>query len=548
MAVFDRIRGWFNRAPSQKESGRTMFRLMTDAGVPVDHDSALTMSAVWACVRVVSQTLGVLNMHVYQSTPGGGKRRREDLRVDQMLRRRPNDQMTAMTFKEVMTAHMLTWGNGYAEIERDLAGRPVNLWPLLPDRTRPVLAENGDVYYEHSIFQGGDRYYLPGKDVFHLKGFGFDGLQGYDVIAYASRSIGAGIAAETFGSSYFGNGTHLSGGLFHPKRLSKEARQGIREEFEKAYQGPRKAFRMGVFEEGVDWKPFGLSPEASQFIETRQFSVEEVARWFGVPLHKIGHLLRSTNNNIEHQGIEYVVDTVLPIAVRWEQEADAKLLTTGLRNDHYCKLNVATLMRGDMKSRYDAYKIGREWGWLNANQICELEDLDPIGEIGDVYLVPLNFQNAEALLDPPEPPAPQPSAAPSETSEEPEDAEDDPAPAAAPKRAARVALADAAGRGLRRFRHAWAEGAKRVSITDDVVPTMAAKFAGDLEPPAAVMWALLGGEQKTLAPVLNSVAATVIEDFRARLEANDLTFLEPAGLDRIVDRVVDALVMLRSAQ
>lgn len=404
-----------NLLKREQRSTRTLGSNMTPAGVRVDHDVAMTYHAVWAAVRCIAETVGVLNMHVFQMQSNGGTKRRSDLQLDRLLRRRPNPWMSAMTFREVLTAHALTWGNGYAEIEWDNADRPIGLWPLAPDRIRPVIDREGVLWYEYHA-NSGDRYYIEKESIFHLKGFGFDGMIGYDVISYFVDTIGHALAVEKFSSSYFGNGTHLSGGLFSKRRLSAEARNSLREEFVAAYSGPRKAFRMGVFEEGLEWKPFGLSPEASKLIESRQISVEDVARIFRVPLHKIGHLLRATNNNIEHQGIEYVVDTILPWATRWEQEADSKLLSKAMQKDHYTKLNVATLMRGDMKSRYEAYKIGREWGWLNANQIAELEDLEPIGEAGDIYIVPLNYQSLDTLLNPPEPQEPSPPAAPSPAS------------------------------------------------------------------------------------------------------------------------------------
>lgn len=393
----------FNRMKqSPVAATRALGVTMTPAGIRMDHDIALTYHAVWAAVRCIAETLGVLNMHVFQNLPNGGTKRRSDLKLDALLRRAPNKFMSAMTFREILVGHALTWGNGYAEIEWDQAQRPIALWPILPHQMRPVIIDD-ELFYEFRSSKG-EVYYVERDSIFHLKGFGFDGLMGYDVISYFANTIGHAIAVETFSSSYFGNGTHLSGGLFAKRRLSAEARNSLREEFVAAYSGPRKAFRMGVFEEGLEWKPFGLSPEASKLIESRQVSVEDVARIFRVPQHKIGHLLRSTNNNIEHQGIEYVVDTILPWATRIEQEADTKLLSKALQRDHYTKLNVATLMRGDMKSRYEAYKIGREWGWLNANQIAELEDMNPIGEAGDVYIVPLNYQSIDALLLPPEPP------------------------------------------------------------------------------------------------------------------------------------------------
>lgn len=501
----------------QRHPTRMLGTNMTPAGIRVDHDVALTYHAVWACVRCIAETIGVLNMHVFQNQANGGTRRRSDLMLDKILRRAPNAYMSAMTLREVMTGHALTRGNAYAEIEWDMADRPVALWPIPPDQMRPVVDANGELWYEYRA-NNGDRFYIEKESIFHLKGFGFDGLVGYDVISYFADVIGHALAVEKFSSSYFGNGTHLSGGLFSKRRLSAEARNSLREEFIAAYSGPRKAFRMGVFEEGMEWKPFGLSPEASKLIESRQIGVEDVARIFRVPLHKIGYLLRATNNNIEHQGIEYVVDTILPWATRWEQEADAKLLSKALQRDHYTKLNVATLMRGDMKSRYEAYRIGREWGWLNANQIAELEDLEPIGPNGDIYIVPLNYQSLDTLANPPEPEPPPsaPSPEPASSGEAREPSND------AVLKTVRRNIVTALGLVYRRETATMKEAYKADDVNKalDTFVSSHYEYAKDkLTPYISIMWAALvghdhGGFRSTLNAWCSELAKSRCQLYR----------------------------------
>jgi hypothetical protein len=244
-----------------------------------------------------------------------------------------------------------------------------------------------------------------------------------------ARSIGQGIAAEQYAGAFFGNGAHLSGALFHPGNLSKDGKESLRQEFDSVYRGSSNAFRMAVFEEGMEWKQFSTTPEAAQMIQTRKFSVTDIARWFRVPPHMLADLEKATFSNIEQQALEFVTHTLLPWVTRWEQECDLKLVKPGEVNVGFHKMNLSTLLRGDLKSRFESYKVGREWGWLSANDVREFEDMDPLADdIGDVYVVPLNFQRAEALAEMPEP---EPEPEPPPALPNPEGAEPVPAQAAA---------------------------------------------------------------------------------------------------------------------
>ena len=371
------------------------------AGVWVDHDEALTMSAIWGCANVIAQDIGVVNWHVLQEELStGNKTRRRDVQVAPLLRHQPNDEMSAQTFKEALTVHCLFFGNAYAEIQRDRAGQPYALWPMLPDRTKPARnPADGKLYY--LTYVDGEWWPIPAADVFHLRGLGFNGLVGYDVISYMAGTIGTGIAAQTYSANFFGNGTHMSGGLFSKKKLSPEARDHLREEFEKVYRGPGNAFKMAVYEEDMEWKSFSVSPEAARVIETRKHEVREVCRWFRVKPHKIGDLEDATYSNIEQESEDHIGDTILPWAVRWEMEGNRKLLTDAQKKTLFTtKMNVNALKRGDLKSQSEAFQMGREWGWLSANDVRRMLDMNEIGAVGDVYLVPLNFQNAEDMLLP----------------------------------------------------------------------------------------------------------------------------------------------------
>ena len=371
-------------------------------GIHVDHDIAMTFGAVFAAVKVISESLGVLGMHRFNRTREGGKERLDNHPATRVLNRQWNPYMSAQTGKEVASTHALLYGNGYAEIVRDAAGRLYQLWPLLPDRMLPQFID-GELIYRYLV-RSGEYVDLRADQVLHIKGLGFDGVCGYDVVTYMSRTIGHGIAAEQYAGGFFGNGAHLSGALFHPGELGKEAKEKLRAEFNSVYRGSHNAFRMAVFEEGLEWKSFATTPEAAQMIQTRKFSVTDIARWFRVPPHMLADLEKATFSNIEQQALEFVVHTLLPWVVRWEQEADLKLVQPGEAAVGFHKMNISTLLRGDQKSRFESYKVGREWGWLSADDIREYEDMDPLGgPVGNMYILPLNFQRAEDLAAGPPP-------------------------------------------------------------------------------------------------------------------------------------------------
>lgn len=394
---------------------RIMLGTRGTSGIYVDHNVAMTFGAVFAAVKVISESIGVLGMHRFNRQKDGGKERMDTHPATQVLNRQWNPLMVAQTGREVTTAHALLYGNGYSEIVLDAAGRLSQLWPLLPDRMLPQFVE-GELVYRYLV-RSGEYVDLRPDQVLHIKGLGFDGVGGYDVVTYMSRSIGQGIAAEQYAGAFFGNGAHLSGALFHPSNLSKDGKESLRQEFQSVYQGSSNAFRMAVFEEGMEWKQFSTTPEAAQMIQSRKFSVTDIARWFRVPPHMLADLEKATFSNIEQQALEFVTHTLLPWVTRWEQECDLKLIKPAEANVGFHKLNLSTLLRGDLKSRYESYKVGREWGWLSANDIREFEDMDPLAaDIGEIYIVPLNYQRSEALAEipgpEPEPSEPSPSGEP----------------------------------------------------------------------------------------------------------------------------------------
>jgi HK97 family phage portal protein len=311
----------------------------------------------------------------------------------------PNIEMSAMSWREAMIGHALVWGNGYSEIQRNGAGRPIGLWPLPPDCVTPRRdPDSNELYYDVSV-TGRAPVDIPARNIFHLHGLGFDGTMGYSVVQIARQSIGLGLATERFGSAFFGNGAHGSGVLTHPGALSDTAKSNIRDSLRSDQAGPDGAFFPYILEEGMKWERIGIPPEDAQFLETRKLQVVEICRWFGVKPHMIADLERATYDNIEHQGIEAVVYTFMPWGVRLEQEANRKLLAPELSRTHFTKLKFDALLRGDVKSRFEAYKIGREWGWMSADDIRALEDMNPLPNgMGAIYLVPLNYTTVDGLL------------------------------------------------------------------------------------------------------------------------------------------------------
>jgi HK97 family phage portal protein len=362
------------------------------SGERISEANALQISAVWACVRAISEGTSSLPLNVYRKSDDGGKEKLSRHPVQQLLNN-PNPDMTSMVFRETVMAHTLMWGNGYSEIVRNGSGRPVQLWPIDPARVIPKRTDSGVLYYQVTNETGGSVDVNP-MSMLHIPGLGYDGVTGYSVIRMAREGLGLTSAAEKFGAALFGNGAVAGGILEHPDKLGDEAHAHLLASM-KGRTGAGNAHKTMILEEGMQWKNTSIPPDDAQFLETRKFQIEEIARWFHVPPHKIGHLEKSTNNNIEHQSIEWVVDTIRPWLVRTEQEINRKLFMPSER-DLFAEHKVDALLRGDIKGRYEAYQIGRNTGFLSANDIRSLENMNPI-EDGDIYLVPLNMTTPDKI-------------------------------------------------------------------------------------------------------------------------------------------------------
>lgn len=397
MGLLSRIRDiWALRRtaePRYPDERRVPYSGRSLAGVSVTPDNAVTVPAVWACVRYLSQTVAVLPWRVMKETDKG-KVLAPSSQIDWLLRKRPNPEWSAFQFRETLTHWALVWGNGYAEIERDSVGRPIALWPIQPWRVCVERNEDGSLVYEVSNGTK-EKTFLDPMDVFHVRGFGH-GPVGVNVMEYAAESIGWARAAQLFGAAFFGNNMGFGGIVSVEGGLTPAGKTAFENELNQKFSGPRKAWRWFVGDRKIELQPFGVEPNKGQFIETNQHLVEEVCRWFGVPPHKVAHLLRSTFNNIEHQAIEVVQDSIVPWVKRFEEEADYKLFGAQNRQGFYTKMNLNALLRGDAKSRGEYYQMLRLAGALNANEIRELEDMNPQeGTGGDLYLV----QSQQVPLD-----------------------------------------------------------------------------------------------------------------------------------------------------
>lgn len=406
----------------QKPASRPFtFFPRTQAGIFVDEETALKYSAVWSAVRIISETMASLPWSHLKNRPNGGKEKLSDSNVSHVLGKMTNPETCAFTFRETIVAHGLLWGNGYAEIERDLRGKLKALWIIPPNRVNVTRDEDNNLVYEIVNIDQPNTV-LPANRIFHLKGLGYDGLVGYSVIALAAQSIGLGLATEQYGASFFGSGSIPGGVLTHPGKLSDPAKDNLRDAWNKHHRGANKGGAIAVLEEGLKYESLGIPPDDAQFLETRKFQVAEIARWFRVPPHKIGDLENATFSNIWQQNIQFVTDAVVPWALRLEQEADAKLLSANRVSGTFTKLNVNGLLRGDTASRFDAYTKGRQWGWLSADDVREFEDMNPLpnGE-GKIYLVPMNMTTPEKMLEPDPEPVPPALPEPEENEEEQEE-------------------------------------------------------------------------------------------------------------------------------
>jgi HK97 family phage portal protein len=408
-------------------TARVVYRLKTSAGVIITADTSLTIAAVWACIRFLSQSVAGLPWEVRVKVGEGMSSEWKPKHPVQRILRRPSPEWSSFQFRETLLSWALRKGNGYAEIERDIIGRPVALWPIHPDRVEVMRDETGRLFYKVDNGTDGPTL-LDMMDMFHVRGFG-EGPVGVNVMAYAAESLGWAKAAQLFGAGFFGNGAVPAGVVTMKRALTPAGLDELERTFATKYGGPSNANKTAFLDAEMEYKAIGTDPDKSQFIETNKYLLDEVCRWFGVPPHKIYNLERATFSNIEHLAIEVVTDSLKPWAERFEDEADYKLFGVENRQGFYTSLNFNGLLRGDTTSRMKYARDMREIGALNANEIREIEDLAPIPEAdgGDKYTINNGYTTLEMVGEQPVAPTPAPGTPPGEPAPD-EDEPDDPVP------------------------------------------------------------------------------------------------------------------------
>ena len=380
------------------------------SGKTVTERSAMQMTAVYSCVRILAEAIAGLPLHLYTYKEDGGKEKAIGHPLYLLLHDEPNPEMSSFVFRETLMTHLLLWGNAYAQIIRNGKGEVVALYPLMPNRMTVDRDSSGQLFYSYQMnnsdaptMKAGTVILKP-SDVLHIPGLGFDGLVGYSPIAMAKNAIGLAIATEEYGAKFFANGATPGGLLEYPGTVKDPDR--VRESWNKGFSGSQNAGKVAILEEGMKYTPISIAPEQAQFLETRKFQINEIARIFRVPPHMVGDLEKSSFSNIEQQSLEFVKYTLDPWVVRWEQSLSRALFTPEEKKKYFFKFNVEGLLRGDYQSRMNGYATARQNGWMSANDIRELENLDriPAEEGGDLYLIngnmlPLVHAGAFADID-----------------------------------------------------------------------------------------------------------------------------------------------------
>ena len=366
----------------------------TSSGKNVNERTAMRVTAVYSCVRILAEAIASLPLHLYKQIDKGGKEKAINHPLYKLLHDEPNPEMTSFVFRETLMSHLLLWGNAYAQIIRNGKGQIIALYPLMPNRMTVDRDSNGRIYYTYSVNESDNRglknigqIYLKKEDIFHIPALGFDGLVGYSPIAMAKNAIGMALATEEYGAKFFANGASPSGVLEHPGNIKDPTK--LRESWNSLFQGSSNSHKIAILEECLKYQPIGISPNEAQFLETRKFQIDEIARIFRVPPHMVGDLDKSSFSNIEQQSLEFVKYTLDPWVTRWEQAIHRSLLLESEKKEYFAKFNVDGLLRGDYQSRMNGYSVGIQNGFLSPNDIRSLENMDLIPDNlgGNLYLV-----------------------------------------------------------------------------------------------------------------------------------------------------------------
>lgn len=374
------VKGIFNLSLTDPKAwDRSLWNLIgaqTQSGENVTETTALTYSAFWCAVNLIAGTVGSLPLHLMRRE-GKLKKITDEKSLYRVMHDRWNPLITAMAGRRCLTSHVLTWGNGYAEKVRNGYGEIIELWPITPNRVTPKM-QDGEMVYDIEI-EGEDTKTLGRDKILHIPGPGFDGFVGYSIVSLARKSIGLGMAMETFGELFFGQGTHPGVIVSHPGQLAPQTMKNLKDSLTETYSGLGKAHRLMLLEEGMKIEKIGIPPEDSQFLESRQFQIPEIARWFNLPPHKLKDLSKSSFNNIESEQISFVTDSILPWLIWLEQYYWLQLLNKREQEQEqlYWKHVVEGLLRGNSKDRAEYYSKMFQTGAFTINMILEKEDMDP---------------------------------------------------------------------------------------------------------------------------------------------------------------------------
>ena len=393
MGIFNLFKNKRYARDSTAGSFLSFFFGNTASGKRVNERTAMQITAVYACIRILAESVAQLPLHLYKYNSTGGKERATEHSLYKLLHDEPNPEMTSFVFRETLMTHLLLYGNAYAQIIRNGKGGVLALYPLMANRMTVDRNEKGELYYKYQHSQDeantmkGSTVTLKPRDVFHIVGLSADGIVGYSPIAMAKNAIGMSIACEEYGSKFFNNGAVPGGVLEHPDQLKNPEK--VRESWTNTFGGSQNAGKVAVLEEGMKYHPISIPNNEAQFLETRKFQINEIARIFRIPPHMIGDLEKSSFSNIEQQSLEFVKYTLEPWVARWEQAIVRSLLNENEKKDYFVKFNLEGLLRGDYQSRMNGYAVGRQNGWMSANDIRQLENLDQISEEegGNAYLV-----------------------------------------------------------------------------------------------------------------------------------------------------------------
>lgn len=377
-------------------------------GMYINHDTALSISAVYSCVRVIAEGIAALPLPLYKRLPDGGKEREKDHPLSILLSFAPNKWQTKFEFWEMMTGHVCLRGNAYARKIKGSNGYTIALIPLDPDRMKIGQKADSTLIYEYRNLQGETLLYSQ-NDILHLRGLSTDGFSGLSPLALHQRVFSNAIMSDQYSISFLQNAAQPSGALKHPKFLSDPARENLKKGIRQAHSGPNNAGNILILEEGMEWVKLGVTQRDAQFLESRKFTNNDIARIFRVPPHMIGDLERATFSNIEQQSIDFVVNTLTPWLVRYEQAMWRDLIPDEEKETHFAEFLVAGLLRGDMQARYNAYVQGLNNGFLNADEVRSFENLNPIPDgSGQTYRVPLNTVASDEEPKPEEDPKNEP--------------------------------------------------------------------------------------------------------------------------------------------